>query len=394
MKNNRINLDGLIFFIYFSVMLNLYTYTYMQLIAQIMFVGWTILKIKASFLKINLLTKKYIRWYGMFMTWVLLSLIWTKHPLFDGVKTPLTIIRIFVIGYCILFYLFKTKNIMTVFRGFCYAGVIFILICIIYNPISAYGNEAFVSFGAGFVRTSIAEICLNYVLGIHLFYKMGQIRKKEYYFLMVFFLIGIGLTGARKQVFELLIFVLFLQVFSRKVSLDLAKKMMLFIMAGVLLGILFPSETGERISKFFQMFVGIYGTDASADGRWTYIIESIKLSKSSPIVGRGIDAFKYYLSSHPVTTRFGTLEPTYSHCNYTEILVSFGIVGISIWYSYHVGIIRENWKKRKEPVSCTLICIIITLLIGDLGAIVYSTHIIVYFYVILLYVSIQEKYIS
>lgn len=371
-------------------MLNLYTFTYIQFMAQMVFVGWVVINTNKLII-INALTKRYLQWYGLFTIWALLSLIWTQHPLFDGLTAPVTFIRIFVIGYCILLYLFKTKNIMVVFRSFCYAGVVFILICIITNPISAFGNEAFVSFGAGFVRTSIAEICLNFVLCVYLFYEMRKIGKKEFNFLIVIFLIGIGLTGARKQVFEVLLFVILLVVSSRKVSLDFAKKIMFFAMASVLVCILFPDEMGSKISKFLQMFVGRYGTDSSADGRWTYIIEAIKLSKSKPITGRGIDTFKYYLSSHIVSTRFGDLQPTYSHCNYTEILVSFGIIGIIIWYSYHAKIIRENWAKRKEPVSCALICIIIILLIGDIGAIVYSTHIIMYFYVILLYLSMQEE---
>lgn len=390
MKIKRIDFDGLMFFVYFSVMLNLYTYTYIQLIAQMMFVGWIFLKVNTSLLKINTLTKRYIQWYGLFVTWAMLSLLWTKHALFDGAREPLTLIRIFVVGYCVLLYLIN-KNVIVVFRSFCYAGVLFIIISIINNPISAFGNEAFVSFGTGFVRTGIAEICLNFVLGVYLFFKMGQIKKKEFYFLITCFLIGIGLTGARKQVFELILFVVLLWVFSHRVSLGFAKKMIVLTIVFVLICLFFPSEVWAKINKFIQMFVGRHGTDASADGRWTYIIEAIKLSKSHPFIGSGIDAFKNYLSSHIVKTRFGILQSTYSHCNYTELLVSFGIVGIAIWYSYHAQIIRENWEKRMESVPCTLICIVVTFLIGDIGAIVYSTHIIVYFYVILLYISTSKN---
>jgi len=64
--------------------------------------------------------------------------------------------------------------------------------------------------------------------------------------------------------------------------------------------------------------------------------EGIYLWSGAPLIGRGIDVFRYI-------SRFDT----YSHTNYTEILSGLGLIGLTLFYAIHLIIlIKINFTAK------------------------------------------------
>lgn len=116
---------------------------------------------------------------------------------------------------------------------------------------------------------------------------------------------------------------------------------------------------GVRIEGFIQGLLGIGEYDDSSYLRKVMREYAFSMWTKSPLFGYGLDSFKYY--NVALTDRF-----FYSHCNYTELLFSGGIVLFAVYYFifYRIG---KNAIKAKNVVDNkyrsfaigTLVCILL-----------------------------------
>ena len=84
-------------------------------------------------------------------------------------------------------------------------------------------------------------------------------------------------------------------------------------------------------------------SDSSLNERREMKIEALKLWSSSPVFGRGVNSF-WVLS--PVKNSRAS-----SHCGYTEILCSFGCLGLLLFYWPFLGTIFESAKLKKNLIT-------------------------------------------
>ena len=105
--------------------------------------------------------------------------------------------------------------------------------------------------------------------------------------------------------------------------------------------------------------------EASAEIRRDMIVKALEMFIQKPIFGWGIEGF----AAH---SGFGV----YSHNNYTETLVSFGIVGFILLYSYKVVLLVAQFKtiskekdKQKSMQSMIIFVAMSISLILDFAAI-------------------------
>lgn len=385
-----------VWFMYFTIMMNFYTYTYVQLLAQILLVLYIGLcffykrgkiKISSSKMLIN-----YLLWYGLFVLWACITKFWAVYPPRQDANTLFSLLRILVIGCCMVYFVATYYQLDRLIIVFIYSGALFCIITILSNPISAWGTTNFFSFDGGYMRNGIANFCL--ILIGFLALKKKCFSQNKYTALMVLFVITIIICGSRRAVVQLLLMPMLYIITIANVSNRLKKIAIIsivFLVAGIALYAI-PYIRITYFDRILSMFQGTASTDGSTVGRNAYIIIGTRMIAKRPFFGWGIDAFYSYLLENPYAfSNVYHLTALYSHNNYIEIGTCFGIIGLILFYRMHLSALILGIKKYKKNLQIRMLLIIIILyLIGDYGGIVFSNHISMYFLTILF--LIKETY--
>jgi O-antigen ligase len=121
---------------------------------------------------------------------------------------------------------------------------------------------------------------------------------------------------------------------------------------------------GKRVESLVQ---GLDGgtTDSSTSTRFDMISTGLQYFIQKPFFGYGLGNYRFISGYN-----------TYSHNNYTELLVSFGLFGTVLYYSMHLYILgkgilliaKKGYRQNFAVLSC--IMIVITMLM-DLGMVSY-----------------------
>lgn len=126
------------------------------------------------------------------------------------------------------------------------------------------------------------------------------------------------------------------------------------------------STIGIRLESLVNYIFADAEADDSTFSRLNMQVLALDLFKEHPILGAGINAFKYH-------TYYGT----YSHSNYTEILSGLGIVGITVYYVpliVFLAMAVKNWRKKTKAAIVPL-CYLIAFAINEYGGVSYFSYI-------------------
>ena len=204
---------------------------------------------------------------------------------------------------------------------------------------------------------------------------------------LMFVVIATVVSGSRKIVFVWFVFGLLslqyvgLQFRSSKlfrIALLLGLPFLVYATLSYSTQLLKPIEglyVYERIQDTIQ------GEESSADVRDSMAREGVELWQASPIYGYGIDQY-----------RFLTSYATYSHNNYTELLVSFGVVGLVLYYSILLVLLYRAFLgfQRRTPFASLLGSAILLLLLWDVALVAYSNRLVWVFLGVLSFLSVQQ----
>ena len=143
----------------------------------------------------------------------------------------------------------------------------------------------------------------------------------------------------------------------------------------------------QRFERMFNFFlgrrIGKYDRDHSSEERYELILDGLRLWAERPLFGWGPNEFRYINN---------VAYDTYSHNNYIEILVNFGLLGFVLFYSIHLYIIVRIWKLNLISKSNNLkwlLVIVISLLFVDMTFVTYYNKI--YFICIGLVLVLVER---
>ena len=148
---------------------------------------------------------------------------------------------------------------------------------------------------------------------------------------------------------------------------------------------------GSRVEAMIETM--LYGNSStiysySTNSREKMIQEAFKLFLNNPFFGGG---WNYFYSQ----TIYGY---EYSHCNYTEMLCSFGIIGTAIFYGRHIYDARVALKERKTKIEENRDLIILILILTaealtlDWAAVTFSAQCVWYLPIIICAASIRTIY--
>ncbi len=217
------------------------------------------------------------------------------------------------------------------------------------------------------ILLSIGALCM-----LHL----GMIRHRSWYLGMAL-AVALGLmTGSRKVVLTVaagaIIYVLLYSTYFQKKSKSKRQKTVFYVLIAVIAMIYacFEISTlyniiGNRIEGFFGVLTGTGKTERSAEIRAEMVDKAMAMFKQKPILGWGINGFA-------MNSGFRV----YSHNNYTETLVSFGLVGFVFMYAYKAVLLvaQYNLLKRESnsdriPQHCVAFVLMSVCLVMDFTAI-------------------------
>lgn len=103
------------------------------------------------------------------------------------------------------------------------------------------------------------------------------------------------------------------------------------------------NSIGWRLEGMIALATGKGAADSSALLRLKYIQIGLDAFEKSPVIGYGIDNYRFI--NWETTGHF-----TYSHNNFVELLVGFGLVGFTVYYFYFAKLVLDflSFYSKKQ----------------------------------------------
>ena len=100
---------------------------------------------------------------------------------------------------------------------------------------------------------------------------------------------------------------------------------------------------GVRLEGLFASVTGEGKVDSSTLLRQEYRENGLRWIEESPIIGYGTDAYRSMNGAE-------TGRRTYSHNNFIEIAINWGVIGFIYYYGYYFWCLKELWKRHKNNI--------------------------------------------
>lgn len=199
------------------------------------------------------------------------------------------------------------------------------------------------------------------------------------------------LSGGRKYILipALFLYLLFLLKKNDQGKSKIIQYTVLFsVVVGISYWLMFNipqlySTVGYRMEGFFELFSKEAENKIHADVvRQSMIQYGIDFFTNRPILGYGIDNYKILFDE-----AFGRY--VYSHNNYIEILVNYGLFGFVVYYSFYLYLIYKLWrdKCRDTKLRDFFLAFMVCLLPLEMGIISYNQ------YFIQIFISLVSGYL-
>ena len=353
-------------------------------IALVLMLGWAILSIIFSWKKREFPLTGYTAWYIVFMLISFVGVFYApKQDILDNAFYYV------LVSFCVTFAITTFVNSKFSFKIFGYTYVIsaVLLIGILYLQGLLKGTSAD-RLGEDFMGNAnsfawMMMIATMFAMWL-LVYESGKdsfkwVFLKKLYLLAKLALIGailaclyaLILSGGRKY-FVLPFLFLYILLVMRKDKNGNTHFWRYTIIAVVSLAVIYVlvmnvevlyNAIGIRIKAFVEGLLGIDDYDGSSAIRAQMSEYAFEMWAGNPIFGYGFDSFKYYNVN--LTGHF-----YYSHCNYTELLFSGGIVLFVVYYGFIAFVLKKAITAKN--VNCkyrafSTAVIICTLLFDYLG---------------------------
>lgn len=339
--------------------------------------------------EINTINANYIIWIFVILLMYLASILWAYNiDLAVGRNKRMIIIIVFLIYVSLL--VKNHRDFKSLLKIFIYSRIILTVYIIYLLDFQAIGESRLGADNLGEDWNS-NTIGMNLAFGlfsIYFLYSIGEIRtrlkKVSYLLFSVVFISTIILTGSRKALFIVAFsIVLFTVLQSQNKKLFHTTLIVLAITIFGYLSFNIPilyEVVGLRIEGLIAGIFNLGEADASTRVRMHMITTGIEFFKESPWLGYGIDNFKqlYY----EVANDF-----RYSHNNYVEILVSFGVIGTLLYYIGLAYVLLKTFNSRNRYLIFAFVFVTTSLII-DYGLVSYSSYLI-QFFIVLSFIAIN-----
>lgn len=282
---------------------------------------------------------KYFTWYIIFIIYNLFSIIWSidvEYSVDLMIGILITIFYIFGIMIYATDYE-KLKNVMKILIfAYVYMSIRLLLFETAQPGTENYGNVVGLYFN---------RIALSLAYGILISFYLYKKEKKYIYliFILLFYYI-IYLTGSRKGLLMPIAFIGLFLLLNMGISLKKLLKNFIIIIGIiiVLISIIKSNDTLEK--RIMDLYDSIVNDSTTEDGsiieRRYFRETAMEIFYENPLIGIGTNGFRAFLR---LIGYNGTIS--YSHCNYTELLATLGIIGFGLYYVMYVKILRKVFEN-------------------------------------------------
>lgn len=212
---------------------------------------------------------------------------------------------------------------------------------LIVTPVGAYGHVRLFIRYSGYNKNIFG---MMYAMGSFLaLYMYDKSNKKRYYVCCLMFVIMAMLAQSRKSVLMVFMFIPLYIVLKSSKWKKIRNIVLICSLIIVFAYVVTENEAlyeivGKRIINLFLSLAGSTNyTDGSITERAMMRRVAEQLTIQKPILGWGANYFASYFKSYSIWGRYA-----YCHCNYLELLVSYGIVGAVLYYLPYAFIISKN----------------------------------------------------
>lgn len=204
-------------------------------------------------------------------------------------------------------------------------------------------------------------------------------NKLRYKILFLVFIIFVVIASSRKALLILVMSIPLYLLLYEKNSKLVRNIFFITLMGGVSLYILFEIPyfyqlIGLKIENLFLAMFKVGGNateDKSILERTffkTYAINMFNENMLTRTIGNGLNAFQSEMF------RINYSNVAYSHCNYTELLCNYGIIGFFVYYYYKCKLVLQIFnKKRKNKTTVFFLIVLLISIVFEYGFVSYFT---------------------
>lgn len=339
----------------------------LYIIAQILAYGVTGMIILYNHGRVDKSLFYYMVWLILFCAWGVASSIWADVNNTTLDSCLLSVVQVGLISFCIICYCRDMDKFEKAIKALVFSGYVLCLRFFLTVPREYWGNRMRFSNDSVFGKNSIAMTLAFAALAlIWLTVTTNVAKGKIIAFLSSFLFMFVAvITGTKKSI---IIFAIGIIIFMLCRAHDISKKIkaiiitIMLLLGGYLALMSIPILYNSVGYRFELMLGGLTGatTDNSTAMRMNFSAYAIEQFNSHPVLGLGLDGFRYV----------NIFEHTYAHNNYLEILADLGIVGFFLYYSIFFILLSKAIKVHKEFQFPILI--VVPLLLVDIASVTYS----------------------
>lgn len=271
------------------------------------------------------------------------------------------------------------KEIETLMKIYLLAVFTMIVVIVAQTPPNDYLDGVRIGTVTGLWVTQLGRF---YVFAlIFLLYFAKECKKRKNRILCILSMIVVSvfllLTQAKGAVISILLFLVLFEILLEKDKRKALRNLVTLAAVGVVV-FLILSNSSYFIDNFFSRFLELFDffsksedivsvTDmGSTATRFELMGFGFQLFTESPLIGQGYNAVYGYTDS------IQYVISTYSHCNYTEILASTGLIGLSIYLMPLLLNLKRFPERGKSSLTRLSLSITLLVLITDIYGITYS----------------------
>lgn len=343
--------------------------------------------IKEKGLKFNRDQLIFIAPLLLFLLFSLTSYFWAARPGYV-VSKEFIMFRIYFVVIAFMLYLRNIqslKNQVCIFYqvGLCMLVALFLLTPLgewkecIFGTYTAASDQGRLGRSIGFHPNGLGYIT-TILAGIAIYLANTVTGKKRIAYLVEFllFVLVMLFTKSRSSILMLItvIFVYYLA------SEERGKKKIAVASAVVVL-MLLSFWAIFHIPILYQLigfrFSGMFGSSAQQDAstltRFTFLQYAIKLFRSSPLIGVGLDNFKFYAYQFA-----NAWAEVYSHSNWGELLSGTGLIGTALYYVPQIIALFKLHRSLKglssenRKLCALLFSFLLNIIVFDIQKITYE----------------------
>lgn len=327
--------------------------------------------INKNYKKINIISR-YISLQNIFLVYALLSSLWAFSVVQSFSIFRLLFMSILSQLALIILYSYDKKSKYVIINLITLVMIVVMIKTLIVTPIGAYGNvRAFIRY-AGYNKNMFG---MMYAMGCFLsLYMYDTIKNNKYLFSGLLFLIMAMFAQSRKSVLMILMFLPLYIILKSSRWTKIRNIFLILILILLFAFIVVNNQSlydiiGKRIVNLYYSFSGSSDYyDGSITERTVMRKVATQLAIQKPIFGWGANYFASYFKNYSIMGRY-----TYCHCNYLELMVSYGMIGTMLFYLPYLYILFKNVKelKRHNKDSIFNIVFFLVLFIMEYGFVSY-----------------------